>query len=119
MEIDESYVAEVDESFQETIKKESGKRGRRPGRRLSDKIDVKAKLERSRQSARECRARKKLRYQYLEELVSDREKAIFALTKELEMYYRWCQELDAGIIPDGLVKMVEEFNAVKKEKGIC
>lgn len=40
--------------------------------------------ERSRQSARECRARKKLRYQYLEELVADREKAVFALRKELE-----------------------------------
>ncbi|ERL85736.1 hypothetical protein D910_03151 [Dendroctonus ponderosae] len=45
---------------------------------------MKAKLERSRQSARECRARKKLRYQYLEELVADREKAVFALRKELE-----------------------------------
>lgn len=41
-------------------------------------------IERSRQSARECRARKKLRYQYLEELVSDREKAVIALRKELE-----------------------------------
>ncbi|EZA53981.1 cAMP-responsive element-binding protein-like protein [Ooceraea biroi] len=42
-------------------------------------------VERSRQSARECRARKKLRYQYLEELVADREKAVLALRKELEM----------------------------------
>lgn len=40
--------------------------------------------ERSRQSARECRARKKLRYQYLEELVSDREKAVILLRSELE-----------------------------------
>nr|CAI5836159.1 unnamed protein product [Callosobruchus analis] len=45
---------------------------------------MRAKLERSRQSARECRARKKLRYQYLEELVVDREKAVFALRKEIE-----------------------------------
>ena len=58
--------------------------GRRPGRR-SSKMDVRAKLERSRQSARECRARKKLRYQYLEDLVANREKAVFALRDELEL----------------------------------
>ena len=39
-----------------------GKRGRKPGQR-NLKIDMKSKLERSRQSARECRARKKLRYE--------------------------------------------------------
>ncbi len=38
-----------------------GKRGRKPGQK-SFKSDMKNKLERSRQSARECRARKKLRY---------------------------------------------------------
>ena len=62
--------------------------GKRPGRKPS-KIDQKAKLERSRQSARECRARKKLRYQYLEELVSSREKAVFSLRDELEMVSKW------------------------------
>lgn len=60
-----------------------GGRGR-PGRR-GNKVDVKVKLERSRQSARECRARKKLRYQYLEDLVSNREQAIFKLREELEL----------------------------------
>lgn len=44
-------------------------------------------LERSRQSARECRARKKLRYQYLEELVTDREKAVIALRHELDKVF--------------------------------
>lgn len=48
------------------------------------KVDVKAKLERSRQSARECRARKKLRYQYLEDLVNKRESANIFLKKEID-----------------------------------
>ncbi|RXM34098.1 cAMP-responsive element-binding protein-like 2 [Acipenser ruthenus] len=74
--------------------KKPGKRGRKPA-----KIDLKAKLERSRQSARECRARKKLRYQYLEELVSSRERAICALREELEMYKQWCAAMDQGKIP--------------------
>lgn len=51
--------------------------------------------ERSRQSARECRARKKLRYQYLEELVADREKAVLVLRKELEkVLCESCFEMD-------------------------
>ncbi|KAK7092191.1 uncharacterized protein [Littorina saxatilis] len=81
--------------------------GKRPGRKPS-KIDQRAKLERSRQSARECRARKKLRYQYLEELVSSREKAVFSLRDELQMYKRWCCDLDVGILPDGLFKVLAQ-----------
>jgi len=83
----------------------SGKRGRRPA-----KIDSKAKLERSRQSARECRARKKLRYQYLEEMVSSREKAIYSLREELETYRKHCQDIDEGKIP----KQIQE--ALQKKK---
>lgn len=49
------------------------------------KLDTKSKLEKSRQSARECRARKKLRYQYLEDLVNSREKAVVKLRDELTM----------------------------------
>lgn len=100
--------------FQE--RKESGKRGRKPGRKAStEKVDIKAKLERSRQSARECRARKKLRYQYLEELVTDREKAVLELRKELDKYVSWVAELDAGRIPDGLQELLEELGALKQE----
>nr|KAF6452072.1 cAMP responsive element binding protein like 2 [Molossus molossus] len=75
-----SLVSRVQTSVVGGKVKKPGKRGRKPA-----KIDLKAKLERSRQSARECRARKKLRYQYLEELVSSRERAICALREELEM----------------------------------
>ena len=74
------FVLQFSEASKMTTSRRIGKRGRKPA-----KVDVKAKLERSRQSARECRARKKLRYQYLEELVTSREKAIYTLRKELEL----------------------------------
>lgn len=72
-------------------------------------MDMKSKLEKSRQSARECRARKKLRYQYLEELVSAREKAIFSLREELEMYKSWCKDMDEGKIPPDMKSKMEKL----------
>uniref|UniRef100_A0A1B6DNE9 BZIP domain-containing protein n=1 Tax=Clastoptera arizonana TaxID=38151 RepID=A0A1B6DNE9_9HEMI len=95
--------------------KEGIRRGRKPGRKSGDKMDVKAKLERSRQSARECRARKKLRYQYLEALVSDREKAVLALRKELDKCRLWTKEIDEGRVPEGFQSFLEESGAVKQE----
>ncbi|XP_059618324.1 REPTOR-binding partner isoform X1 [Phlebotomus argentipes] len=110
----QSEAIEVLNVLQE--RKETGKRGRKPGRKAStEKIDMKAKLERSRQSARECRARKKLRYQYLEELVSDREKAVLTLRNELERYRQLALDLDAGRVPDNLQAILEEMGAVKHE----
>ncbi|CAF0756750.1 unnamed protein product [Adineta ricciae] len=66
-----------------------GKRGRKP-----IKSDSNTRLEKSRESARQCRHRKKLRYEYLEELVTDREKAIVQLQQELERLRTICQYLD-------------------------
>merc|ERR1712223_64497 len=98
------------------------KRGRKPNK--GSRADMKTKLERSRESARECRARKKLRYQYLDDLLLEREKANLKLREELMTYQKWCHELDKGRIPDGLQEMLKEFteemnnggNGVKTEK---
>uniref|UniRef100_A0A1W7RIP6 cAMP-responsive element-binding protein-like 2 n=1 Tax=Agkistrodon contortrix contortrix TaxID=8713 RepID=A0A1W7RIP6_AGKCO len=93
--------------------KKPGKRGRKPA-----KIDLKAKLERSRQSARECRARKKLRYQYLEELVSSRERAICALREELEMYKQWCLAMDQGKIPSEIKALLSGEEQSKPQQNV-
>jgi len=79
-------------------------RTRSLSKKKDEKVDIKAKLERSRQSARECRARKKLRYQYLEEVISETEKAILALRRELEMVKIWSKEMDEGRLPENLVQ---------------
>ncbi|RWS30214.1 cAMP-responsive element-binding protein 2-like protein [Leptotrombidium deliense] len=72
------------DNFASRFKQQSNTSRKSRKNRKSSKVDMKAKLERSRQSARECRARKKLRYQYLEDLVTKREKAVLVLHKELE-----------------------------------
>eukprot|EP00118_Oscarella_pearsei_P023896 m.292901 g.292901 ORF g.292901 m.292901 type:complete len:97 (+) comp40732_c1_seq32:49-339(+) len=69
----------------------SGKRKRTPS---STNMDEEAKLMRSRVSARDCRARKKQRYQKLELLVQDKEKTIFKLRKELQQLYEECASQD-------------------------
>jgi len=116
MDVDESSLPEMVlpkeekldyDEFQENEKKyETPKRGRTRSlsKKSADKVDIKAKLERSRQSARECRARKKLRYQYLEEIISETEKAIFALRRELDTLKVWAKEMDDGRLPEQLVQ---------------
>ena len=51
--------------------------------RLSN-ADLKAKQERGKQAARECRVRKNVRLQYIGGFVANKEQAIFALRKDLE-----------------------------------
>ena len=48
------------------------------------RMDEEAKLMRSRVSARECRARKKKRYQKLESMAESKEKIVLQLREELE-----------------------------------
>ncbi|EDW64549.1 REPTOR-binding partner isoform X1 [Drosophila virilis] len=112
----DSIQMAMTEEHQLTERKECGRRGRKPGRKTSsEKIDIKAKLERSRQSARECRARKKLRYQYLEELVADREKAVIALRAELERYMQWGRQLDEKTSPSEVNQLLKDIGILKQE----
>ncbi|XP_033151235.1 REPTOR-binding partner isoform X2 [Drosophila mauritiana] len=111
----QSNKMSITEETQAT-RKECGKRGRKPGRKTStEKLDIKAKLERSRQSARECRARKKLRYQYLEELVADREKAVVALRTELERLIQWNNQLSESNTPTNNDQLLQELGILKQE----
>lgn len=81
-----------------------GKRGRKPL-----KSDSSTRLEKSRESARQCRQRKKLRYEYLEELVTDREKAIVQLQQELERLRSICQYLDQHGINQEIGQELEQW----------
>ncbi|XP_017872904.1 PREDICTED: cAMP-responsive element-binding protein-like 2 isoform X1 [Drosophila arizonae] len=115
MDCDSMQMA-ITEENQSTERKECGRRGRKPGRKSSsEKVDVKAKLERSRQSARECRARKKLRYQYLEELVADREKAVIALRAELERFMQCDRRLDEVASPNDIDQLLKDIGILKQE----
>ena len=71
------------------------------------------KLEKSRQSAKECRARKKMRYQYLDDNIAEREKANDQLRDEMAKYVSWCQMLDKNIEPEGLQEFLssEEYQS--------
>ncbi|PIK37136.1 putative cAMP-responsive element-binding protein-like 2-like [Apostichopus japonicus] len=83
------------------------KQGGRKGKRAAKAIDQKTKLERSRQSARECRARKKEKYQLLEEMVEGKEKDVLDLRKQLESLKK---QLSNGVLPkpEDILPVVKE-----------
>lgn len=86
LDLNQNEASRVDESAQDDVSPEGDSNSSsvaHPSK--STKVDMKAKLERSRQSARECRARKKLRYQYLEDLVNKKERAVLALRHEIDL----------------------------------
>jgi hypothetical protein len=60
-------------------------------------MDEEAKLMRSRVSARECRARKKKRYQKLESMADSKERIVLQLREELQKLYQECKALDASV----------------------
>merc|ERR1712025_78777 len=100
---------EQQQQQQQTEQREgSGGRNRRAEVRPYPSSEMRStnKLEKSRQSARECRARKKLRYQYLDDMILEREKANDALREELAKYVGWCQMLDQSQVPDGLQELL-------------
>jgi len=74
---------------------ESPKQKRRRAKGKS-KADVEARLQRSRQSARECRARKKMRYKTLEDMISNKEAENLQLRKELENCLELCKAAKEG-----------------------
>uniref|UniRef100_A0A8C6XKK9 cAMP-responsive element-binding protein-like 2 n=1 Tax=Naja naja TaxID=35670 RepID=A0A8C6XKK9_NAJNA len=98
----------------------AGRKVKKPGKQgcKQAKIDLKAKQERSWQSTRECRVRKKLRYQYLEKLVSSREKVICALREEPEMYKQWCKPMDQGKISSEIKALLSGEQQNKPQQNV-
>merc|ERR1712061_332796 len=74
------------------------------------------KLEKSRQSARECRARKKLRYQYLDDLILERERANERLRGEMSKFVGWCAMIDQNSVPETVVEALNN-GALEPEQG--
>ncbi|XP_028406050.1 uncharacterized protein LOC114528583 [Dendronephthya gigantea] len=99
--IDEEQPEQASPS--ETPKRTGKKRGRKP-----TQMNLEAKLERSRQSARECRARKKLRYQGLEDTIAEKEARVYALRKEVNKYVGWAKAIDSGTVPDDLAHFLDK-----------
>ena len=80
--------------------------------KFSTEMKTVVKLEKSRQSARECRARKKLRYQYLE-----RERANERLRGEMSKFVGWCEMIDQNSVPEPVAEALNNGQALESEQG--
>lgn len=99
---DKSIDEELKKST-EPVRKGGKKRGRKPSQ-----MNLEAKLERSRQSARECRARKKLRYQSLEDTIAEKEARVYALRREVQKCVSWAKAVDEGTLPQDLAIFLQK-----------
>lgn len=98
----------VGETSHDTAVLPQPRKGKKRGRKPLN-VDAAKRIELSRQNARECRARKKLRYQYVEELVVSREKAVETLRQELAALKQWCVTLDGGQLSEECVSFVKQL----------
>ncbi|CAG7823659.1 unnamed protein product, partial [Allacma fusca] len=71
---------------------------------LSEAEFIALKREKNRACAKQCRARKKVRYIYLEDVIDETEEKVKSLRKEMKYLKAWAKEFDNGVIPAALVK---------------
>ena len=90
------------QSVREPWAKVKDKKASTNKKKFSAEMKTTDKLEKSRQDARECRARKNLRYQYLDNMIAERVKANDLLRDEMMKYVGWCQIMDKNTVPEGL-----------------
>jgi hypothetical protein len=107
-ELDVHFSSKTDDEREVKRQNSSTRTGRKRGRKPLNR-DAATRAAHSRQNARECRARKKLRYQFVEELVSSREKAVCALRQELGMLKQWCISMDSGFVPTECIECVSKL----------
>ncbi|KAI0982379.1 hypothetical protein GJ496_009236 [Pomphorhynchus laevis] len=80
-------------------------------RKNEDKEEDDPRRIRSRLSARDCRERKKLRYENLEQFVKDREIAVLTLREELYQLRQVCIEFDKNHLSDEMSRQLQDWSA--------